>query len=151
RRIGYDVDRDRDVERARELERLEVLVHADALAKALQALLIDRFEADEYDAQSKLAPELEHLLVPEQHIPARFEIILLADTAPGDRLADLETVPSLHERHIVDDEHAGLAEPGQLVGDHLRRGGPVASPVKGPGATKSTVPRAATCELDRGA
>ena len=44
-----------------------------------------------YSRPSSL-PEAEHLLVAQQHVAAGLEVVLLADAAPGDRLADRHAV-----------------------------------------------------------
>ena len=96
-------------------------------------------------------PEAKHLLVAQQHVAARFEIVVLLDAGAGDRLADLHAVLLLDEGDIVDDEAAGLADRAEILDDPFRADQPVAAAVEGPGAAECAIPRAAARELDRGA
>src|SRR5262245_5971048 len=150
-RIGDDVDRDVDAQRARKFQRLEIAPERDTLAVLAQALLVDRLDAEEDVGEADLLPELEHLLVPQQHVAAGLQIELLADALAGDRLADREAVLLLDERDVVDDEGARLGDGGEILDHALRAAQPIAAAVERPGAAERAVPRAAAGELDRGA
>ena len=97
-------------ERAGELQRLEILPERDALAELAQPLLVDRLDAEEHVAQARSSSRTEHLLVAQQHVAAGLQVVLLADAAPRDRLADGEAVLGLDEGDVVDDEDARLGD-----------------------------------------
>ncbi len=137
--------------RAGELQRLEIAPERDALAKLLQAILVDRLNAEKDVCEPDRLPELEHFLVPEQHVAARFQIEFLADALAGDRLADGEAVPFLDERDVVDDEGARLLDGGEILDHAFRADEPVAAAIEGPGAAERAVPWAPAREFDRGA
>ena len=115
-----------------------------------QALLVDRLEAEEHVFEAERLPELEHLLVAQQHVAARLEVVFLADAFPGDRLADGEAVLGLDEGDVVDDEDARLPDRRQLLDHALGADQPVAAAVERPGAAERAIPRTAARELDRG-
>src|SRR5215467_15044359 len=147
--IGDQVDRDLDAERARELEGLERVAERDPLAVLAQALLVDGLEPEEHVREAQPRPHAEHVLVAEQHVAACLEIILLADSAARDGLADLEAVLGLYEGDVVDDEHAGLADRREVFGRPLRADHAIAPAVEGPRAAEGAIPWAAARELDR--
>ena len=97
------------------------------------------------------SPDLEYFLVAQQDVAARFQVILLLDAFARDRLADGEPVPVLDERHVIDDEHAGLLDASQVLDRPLGADRAVAAAVKGPGAAERAIPGAAARELDRSA
>src|SRR5206468_6179074 len=90
--IGDQVDRDHDAERARELEGFERAAEGDPLAILAQPLLVDGFEPQEHVAQPQAGPELEDIPIAQQHVASGLQIVLLADSAARDGLADLEAV-----------------------------------------------------------
>src|SRR4029077_19791296 len=141
-RIGNQVDRNHDPERAGEFERLEIAAKRDPFAVLAQPLLVDRLEADEHVFEAELSPETEHLLVAQQYVAARFEVILLADAGADDRFGDLHSVSLLHKSNVVDDKHTGFADRAQVLDHALRTDYPVAAAVKGPGTAEGAVPRA---------
>ena len=74
---------------------------------------------------------------------------MFLDAAARNPLGDLHAVLGLDERHVVDDEDAGLADLRQLFdralwGDHA-----VIASVERPRAAKDAIPRATAAELDR--
>src|SRR5262249_37192021 len=148
---GDDVDGHVHAQRARELQRLEIAPERNALAELAQAVLVDRLDAEEDVGQPDLLPELEHLLVPQQHVAAGLQIELLADALAGDGLADGEAVLPLDERDVVDDEGARLPDRSEVLDHALGAAQPVAAAVERPGAAERAVPRAAAGEFDRGA
>src|SRR5215467_5804382 len=148
-RIGDQVDRDLDAERARELEGLEGVAERDPLAVLAQALLVDGLEPEEHVREAQARPHAEHVLVAEQHVAARLEVVLLADPAARDGLADLQAVLGLHEGYVVDDEHARLADRREVFYGPLRADHAIAPAVEGPRAAEGAIPRAAARELDR--
>src|SRR5206468_6357623 len=147
--VGDQVDGDLDAERARELERLEGVAERDALSVLAQALLVDGLEPEEHVLQAQPRPHPEYVLVAEQHVAARLEIVLLANPPARDGFADLEAVLGLHEGHVVDDEDAGLPDRGQVFHRALRADHAVAPAVERPRAAEGAIPRAAARELDR--
>src|SRR5437868_4083308 len=148
--IGDQVDCNMHVERAGEFERLEIAAERHALAVLLQAILVDRLEAEKHVGDAELLPEAEHLLMAQQNIAAGFEVIALLDAGPRHRLAERQAVALLHEGDVVDDEDAGLADPAQILDDPLRAQQAIAAPVESPGTAERAIPRAAAGELDRG-
>ena len=109
-RVGDDVDRDHHAQRPGELERLEVLGDAHALAESLEALFVDRLDAQEHVLKAERLPEAKDVFVAQQDVAAGFEIVLLLDPAARDGLADGHAVLGLDEGDVVDDEDAGLAD-----------------------------------------
>src|SRR5439155_13524151 len=116
-----------------------------------QSFFVDRLEADEHVFEAELFPVAKYVLVAEQHVAASLEVIFLTDTGADNRLGDLHAVPLLHEGHVVDHEDPRLSDRAKVFDDPLRADQPVAAAVKGPGAAKGAVPRAAARKLDRGA
>src|ERR1700730_1469465 len=150
-RIGNQVDCDHDPERAGEFERLEIAAERNPLAVLAQSFFIDRLEADEHVFEAELFPEAKYFFVAQQHVAAGLEVIFLTDTGADDRFGDLHAVPLLHEGDIVDDEDTRFTDRPGILQHALRGDQPIAAAVKGPGAAKGAVPRAAPRELDRGA
>src|SRR5215471_1329258 len=148
-RVGDQIDRDIDPERAGEFDRLEIAVDRDALAEFAQPLLVDRLEAEEHRFEPEALPQPEDVLVPQQHVAARLEIIPLADAGPGDRLADLHPMPFMDKGYIVDDEDPRLADRLQILDASLRGHQPIAAAIEGPGAAKRAIPGTAARKLDR--
>ena len=103
-----------------------------------------------YSSAERL-PEAEHLLVAQQHVAARLQVVVLPDAGAGDRLAERHAVALLHEGDIVDDEDARFADPAQILDRALRADQTVAAAVERPGAAERAIPWAAARELDRGA
>src|SRR5439155_12058607 len=120
--IGIDdqVDRQMDPKRAGKFERLEIAAQRHALAVLEEALLVDRFEAEEHVGEAEPLPEAKHLLVAQQHVAAGVQVIALADAGAGDRLAELHAVPLVDERNIADDKDAGLEDPADTLHHPLR-------------------------------
>ena len=147
--VGDQVDRDDQSERAGEFERLEVAAGRGSLAVALEAVLVDRFEADKDVLQPEGLPETEHLFVAQQHVAAGFEVIALFDPGAGDRLAQFHRMALMDKGDVVDDKNPGLADPPQILDDMLGADQAIAAAVKRPGATKRAIPRAAAGKLDR--
>src|SRR4029077_9451269 len=149
--VGDQIDRDMHAERAGEFEGLEIAAERHALAVLLEAVFVDRLEAEKHVGHSELLPEPEYLLVAQQNIAAGLQVIAFLDAGPRHRLAELHAVALLHEGDIIDDEDARLADPLQILDDPLRAQQAIAAPVKCPGAAERAVPRTAARELDRGA
>src|SRR5262249_5303545 len=149
--IGDDVDRHDQPELARELERALVVPPVDALADALQPLLVRRLDAEEHVAEAELSPPREDLPVAEQHVGSGLEVVTLLDPAALDLVRDRHAVLAPDERHVVDDEDVRLADGGEVLDRRLRREDAVAPPVERPRAAERAVPGAPARELDRGA
>src|SRR5581483_7063999 len=149
--VRDDVDRDADPERARELQRLEVARERDALPEGLEALLVDRLEAEEHVLEAERLPVFEDFLVLQEHVAARLEVVGLLDLPLLDLLADRVAVVLLDEGHVVDDEDARLLDRSELVADALDGALAVAAAVERPRRAEGAVPRAAARELDRSA
>jgi hypothetical protein len=126
--IGDQVDRHLDADLARDFQRLGVGAHGDALAVQLQALGVDRFQAEEEIAETQLAPIGEDLAVLQQHVGAGLEIEALLDAALLHLGADREAVLGMDEGDVIDDEDIGLLDRLQLLADLLRRGAAIARP-----------------------
>src|SRR6185436_19797047 len=91
------------------------------------------------------------LLVLDQHVAARLQVVLLADAPAIDLLGDREAVLRLDEGHVVHDEDVRLADTREILPRRFRGALAVAAPVEGPRAAERAVPRAAAGELDGGA
>jgi hypothetical protein len=85
---------------------------------------------------AKLFPELEHLFVFEQHVTARFQIIVFANVLAGNRFTDSERMPFLNKRDIVHDENAVLGNRSEVLDDPFRTELAIAATIKSPGAAK---------------
>ena len=118
--VGDDVDGHGEAQLARDFQRLHVGVGGDALAVALERLGVERLHAEEHVEQAQLPPVGEHVLVLEQHVAARLQVVLLADVAPLHLAADGEAVLGVDEGHVVHEEHVGLADARQVLGGRLR-------------------------------
>ena len=123
------------------------LATADPLA-ILQPLFVDRLHAQEHVLrpscfQTRTRPCF------QQNVAAGLQVVLLPDAALFDRLGDRVAVLGVDERHVVDDEHARLANVCQILAHHLWTDLAVAAAIEGPGAAKGAVPGAAARELDR--
>src|SRR6185312_17512101 len=92
-RVGDQVDGDADAERAGEFERLEIAAERYPLAVFGKPLVVERLEPEEHVRDAKPLPEAEHRLVAQQHVAAGFEVIVLSDAGPGDRVAQLHPLP----------------------------------------------------------
>src|SRR4029077_10486226 len=86
-----------------------------------------------------------------RHGRSGLEVVLLADVPPLDLVRDRVAVFGVDEGHVVDGEHVGLADAGQVLARRLRGALAIAAPVEGPRAAERAVPRAAAGELHRGA
>ena len=150
-RVGDDVEGNGEAELARDLERLEVLVGSHPLPQQLEPLLVERLHAEEHVVQAEPTPVREDLLVLDEDIAARLEVVLLPDPATLDLAADGEAVLGLDERDVVHEEDVGLADARQVLGRRLRRRLAVAPAVEGPGAAEGAVPGTAARELGGGA
>src|SRR5580698_10916218 len=115
----------------------------------LEALFVDGLDAEKHVLEADLAPELEDLFVPQKHVAARLEVILLANSLSGHGLANFHAMPGLDEGHVVDDEDARFADRSQLVDDGFRAFDAIAATVERPGTTKRAIPGAAPAEFDR--
>jgi hypothetical protein len=146
--IRDQVNSDRDPQRPGEVERFKILAQRDALSVEGEALFVDGLDANEHVGESKGLPETEHLLVPQQHIPARFEIVLFADSPAGDRLTDGHPLFALNEGDVIDNEDAGLPDAAQVINDGLRTADAIRAAIKGPGAAERAVPWAASSKFD---
>src|SRR5262249_14241752 len=109
RGIGNDVDSHRYVERASELQCLEILGKRHTFAITPESLIIDCFKAEEHGLHAKSLPELEDLLVAQQHVAPRFEVVSFSDPAAGDGLAKPHAMLGLNESYVVYDKNSGLA------------------------------------------
>src|SRR5207245_9097264 len=108
--IGNDVDCNIYVERAGILECFKIFGECDALSVTLQSLLVDCFKTKEHSIQAESLPKFEDLLIAQEHIAARFEIITFPDSAAGNRFAKLHAVLGLNEGYVVHDENTRLAD-----------------------------------------
>src|SRR5262249_22569372 len=108
-------------------------------------------DAEEHVVQAEAAPVLEHLLVLDEDVRARLEVVLLANAAALDLAADREAVLGMDERDVVDEEHVRLGDPGEGFDGGLRRRLAVAPAVEGPRAAERAVPGAPPRELGGGA
>src|SRR5690606_16183832 len=115
----------------------------------LERLLVDRLEAEKHVVKPELRPALEDLLVPDEDVAPRLEVVLLLDAASLDLVGDLHSALGIDERDVVDDEDVGLADAREVLRRALGRELPVASTVEGPRAAEGAVPRTAARELDR--
>src|SRR5262249_38178875 len=127
-----------------------VLREADALAELPEAILVDRLDAEEHDLEADAGPEPEDLLVPEQHVAARLDVVPLLDATAGDGLPDRPAVLRLDEGRLGEDEEARLADARHFLDGALGCLHAVAATVERPGAAEGAVPGAAAAELDRG-
>src|SRR5215469_5030546 len=125
--IGVDdkIDGDGETKRAREFQRLEILPERHALAIGLEPGLVERLEPQEHVFKTERLPVAENVLIAQQYIAARLEIILLLDAALLDGLSDRITVALLDEGDIVDDEDARLADRAQILDDTLGAAQPI--------------------------
>jgi len=53
----------------------------------LQSLLVDCFKTKKNGIQAESLPKFEDLLIAQEHIAARFEIVTFPDSAAGNRFA----------------------------------------------------------------
>ena len=148
-RIGDQIDRDMHAERAGKFQSLEIAAERHALAVFFEPVLVDRLQAEKHVGDAEFLPEAKHLLVPQQHVAAGFEVIALFDAGLRDRLAQLHAVALMHKGDVVDDKDAALADLPQIFDNPLGAQQTVAAPVKGPGAAERAVPGAAAREFDR--
>ena len=95
-------------------------------------------------------PEFEDRLITQQHIATRFQVIFFVDVFAGNGFTDGHAVLCLNKRHVIDDEDARLPDLFQFLDGPFGAFEAVAPPVKGPGATEGTIPRAAAAKFDRG-
>ena len=149
--VGDDVDGHGQAQSPGDLQRLHVGIGRHALAMPLERLGIERLHAEEHVEETEPSPVGEDLLVAEQHVATRLEVVLLADAPPLYLAADREAVLGVDERHVVDQEHVGLLDAGQVLGGRLGGGLAVAAAVERPGAAERAIPGAAARELGRGA
>src|SRR5262245_2658469 len=147
-RISNDVDGHRYVERASEFQCFEIFRKRHAFAVAFQSFFVDCFKAEEHRIHTEPLPEPEDLLVTQQHVATRFEVITFADPAPGNGFAKLHAVLGLNESYVVHDKNAGLAYLRQLLNGALGCLYAIVTSVKCPRAAKDAVPWAASTELD---
>src|SRR6516165_11693810 len=150
-RVGNQVDRDINAERAGEFDRFEIAVDRDALAEFAQPLLVDRLETEKHGFEPEPLPQAEDVLVAQQHVAARLEVIPLADAGPDDRLPDLHSVPLVDKGDVVDDENSRLADRLQILAASLRAHQPIAAAIESPCAAKRTIPTTTAREFDRSA
>src|SRR5947199_9365213 len=148
RGIGNDVDCNIYVERAGILECFKIFVECDALSVTLQSLLFDCFKTKTHSIQAKSFPKFEDLLIAQEHIAARFEIITFPDSAAGNRFAKLHTVLGLNEGYVVHDENSRLADLCQFLDRALRCLHAVVATVECPRAANDAVPWTAPAELN---
>src|SRR6516164_1824363 len=149
--VGDQVYRDIDAERAGEFDSLEIAAERNPFAVFPQPLLVDGFEAEKHGFEPEPLPQAERLLVAQQHVAASFQVISLADTGAGDRLADLHPMALMDKSNVVDDENPRLADRPKILDDAFRADQSVTAAVKGPRAAERAIPRTAARELDRGA
>src|SRR4029434_9318656 len=91
------------------------------------------------------------LLISEQHVASRFQIILFLDAVTGNGLTYLEALFGLDECHVGDDEDAWFAHAAQVVEDGVGCARAIAAAIERPGAAERAVPRTAAGKLNRGA
>src|SRR5207249_8136369 len=101
--------------------------------------------------QAEPLPVLEDLVVAQQHVAARLQVVLLAHAALLQLAADREAVLGVDEGHVVHDEDVGLGDAREVLGGGLRRGSAVRAAVEGPRAAERAVPGAAARQLGGGA
>src|SRR5947207_9747959 len=147
RGIGNYVDCNIYVERAGILECFKIFGECDALSVTLQSLLVDCFKTKEHGIQAESLPKFEHLLIAQEHIAARFEIITFPDSAAGNRFAKLHTVLGLNEGYVVHDENSRLAHLCQFLDRALRCLHAVVATVECPRAAKDARSEEHTSEL----
>src|SRR5207248_5657048 len=140
-----------DAQRAGEFERLEIAPERNAFAKLSQSLLVERLEAEKDVGEADLLPELEHLLVTQQHVAARLKVEVLADALASDGFADCKAVALLDECNVVDDEKARLSNGGEVLDDAFRAEQSITAAVERPSAAERAVPGAAAGKFDGGA
>src|SRR5207248_3301411 len=87
----------------------------------------------------------------QQYVAAGLEVVLLAHVALLELAPDGEAVLGMDERHIVHQEDVRLRDPGEVVGGRLGRDLAIRAAVERPRAAERAVPRAAACQLRRGA
>src|SRR5215469_193167 len=114
----------------------------------LQPFFVDRFDAQEHVFQAQGLPEGENVLVPEEGVATRLQIVSFLETLPGDGVADLKSVLGLNEGHIVYNKDPGLVDLFEILHDLLWTDRPVPPAIKCPGAAERTIPRTAPGELD---
>src|SRR5437762_1210652 len=148
RGIGNDVDCNIYVERAGILECFKIFGECDALSVTLQPLLVDCFKTEEHGIQAESLPKFEDLLVAQEHIAARFEIVTFPDSAAGDRFAKLHTVLGLNEGYVVHDKNSRLADLCQFFDRALWCLHAVVATVERPRTAEDTVPWTAPAKLD---
>ncbi len=136
--IGVDdeVHRDADADRARDLECFGIGSQRDALAVCLEAVFVDRLEAEEEILKSKSAPIGEDLGVLAQHVRAGFEIIALADATLLDFVPNGEAVLGADEGNIVNDKEVGFRDGGEIGNRCLRARDSVSAAIERPGAAE---------------
>src|SRR5437773_1219543 len=98
--------------------------------------------------QPELAPELEGVLVAQQHVAAGLEIEFLPDALARECLPDREPMALLDERYVVDDEDPGLVDAREIIDHPLGAVHAVAAPIEGPGAAECAIPGTAAGELN---
>ena len=149
--VRDDVDRDGDSQGSGKLQGLEVRPHAQAFPVSDQAFVVDCFDTEKHVPHPEIAPEPKHVLVPQQHVAPRLQVILLFDAVPGNGLPDLESMLGLDKGHIVDHEDARLLDAFEVLHNDLWADGAVAPPVERPRAAKRAIPWTAACKFDGGA
>ena len=149
--IGDYVHGGVDIQGASAFEGFDILFYGDALAVALEALVVDGLDSEEHIFQAETFPHFENFFVAYENIAARFEVILLLDVALFHFAGKGQTVVGLNKRDVVDDEHSVFPDTGEIFGSHFRVQFAVIAAVKRPGAAEGAIPRATARKFDRGA
>src|SRR5262245_22216487 len=113
-----------------------------------ETFLVDRLHPQKHVMESQRFPELEDLLIAQQDIPARLQVVLFLDPSPRDRFPDLKSLLSLDKCHIINEEYTSFLNPFQFFNGLFRANHSVAAAVKGPGTTEGAIPGATSCKLD---
>src|SRR3981081_472317 len=100
-RVCDKVNCERYSERSGKLQGFEILRERNALPKLFETLFVDRLDPKKHVLQSNIAPKLENLLVSQQNVSSRLQVILFANPFARDHFADLHPVLRLNECHIV--------------------------------------------------
>src|SRR5215831_14606600 len=103
-------------------------------------ILVERLDTDEDVSEAELLPELEYLLVSQQHVAAGLQPEVLANSLAGDRFPDGKAVPLMNERDVVNNENTRLADGGEILDHAFRAAQPIAAAIESPGAAERAIP-----------
>src|ERR1019366_10021208 len=107
----------------------------------LQALLVDRFQAEEHVLHPELAPVAEYFRIAAQHVGASLEVVLFFDLALFDFVPDRKPMLGRDERDVIDDEDVWLLDRQHVLCRGFRRRFAVTAAVERPRAAERTIPR----------